>query len=539
MQTGIVDIIVMVGYFVVLLVVGIMKGRGQRKDSGDYFVAKGSLPWWVIAAAFVSTGMNTEQLVGQNGMGYTIGLTMVNWYFIAFIVYSMLMFVFLPIYLRNGIMTMPEFLGRRFDMKSQNVFTVILLASYVLLNLAVVFYGGAKLLEVVFGLNIWYGVILLGVVSGIYTMYGGMSSASYAAVFQFGLIFVSGFILFGLAYAKLPNGWSDVVANAPGGFHLIQPTDYPVIPWHAIPLTIFGLHLYYSCVNQALVQRCFGARREWDARMALIAAGFFVVLRPFVEILPGMMCRAIGTFDPRFNLGDQPVDNVLPILIRELIPAGFRGIILVGILASVMSTISAFLNSISTLFTMDVYKKWINKTADEKKLVKVGTIATFVLMIFSVMYSPLVGLIGGGIFNYFQMLASYIAVPIATVFLIGILWKRATPAAAFAVLVAGIPIGVIVAWLVPHVFSAELIKQYSLDNYFINSAMAQVVCVAVMIAVSLVTRPKPVETIAPLMFSRDKIFLPKDEPKRPFFQSIPFWWTIFVLMYVILYIKYW
>ena len=115
MAAGIFDILFLIGYFAILLCIGIWKGRGQREDSSNYFVAKGSLPWWVIAAAFVSTGMNTEQLVGQNGMGYQIGLTMVNWYFIAFIIYSMLMFVFLPIYLRNGIMTMPEFLGKRFD----------------------------------------------------------------------------------------------------------------------------------------------------------------------------------------------------------------------------------------------------------------------------------------------------------------------------------------------------------------------------------------------------------------------------------------
>ena len=539
MTVNVYDIIVLAAYFIILLIVGMAKGRGKRSGSDDYFISKGTLPWWVMAAAFVATGMNTEQLIGQNGMGYTIGLTMVNWYMIAIFVYTLLIFVFLPIYLRNGIVTMPEFLGRRYGESCRNVFTVFLLVSYVLLNLAVVFYGGAKLLEVVLGLNIWYGVIILGVVAGIYTMYGGMASASYAAVVQFFLIFISGFLIFVLAYVRLPNGWSDVVANAPGGFHLMQPMDYPVIPWHAIPLTILGLHLYYSCVNQALVQRSFGARTEWDARMAIIVSGFFVMLRPFVEILPGMMCRAIGTFDPRFNLDNQPVDNVFPLLIRELIPAGFRGLILVGILSSVMSTISAFLNSISTLFTLDVYKKWFNRNADEKTLVKVGTIATLVLMLFSVLYSPLVGIIGGGIFNYFQMLASYLAVPIATVFLLGVLWKRATPASALTVMLAGIPLGIVVSRLIPFVFSAETVKAFSLDNFFVTSGFTQVVCVVLMVTVSFFTEPKPIEAISPLLFSKDKVRLPENEPKRPFWQSVGFWWSVFVLVYVFLYIKYW
>lgn len=541
MTANIYDVLTLVAYFVLVMGVGIWKGRGKRNNTNEYFMAKGSLPWWVITAAFVTTGMNTEQLVGQNGMGYHIGLTMLNWYFVGIFVISLLVFFFLPIYLRSGIMTMPEYLGKRFDSRSQNVFTVVLLLSYVFLNLAVVFFGGAKLLEVVFGLNIWYGVLLLGVISGIYTMYGGMSSAAYAAVVQFALIFVSGFVLFGLAYAKLPNGWSDVVTHAPGGYHLMQPMNYPQIPWHAIPLTILGLHLYYSCVNQALVQRCLGARQEWDARMGLLIAGFIAVIRPFIEILPGMICRALGKIYPEsgFNLDNEPVDNVFPAMINLLIPAGLRGLILVGILASVMSTIAAFLNSISTLFTMDVYKKWINKDADEKKLVRVGTIATFVLMIFSIVYSPFIEKLGGGIFNYFQTAASYLAVPIATVFLVGILWKRATATSALVVMIAGIPIGLGITALVGLLFSGQTIASYSLTNPFVISGVSQVVCVVLMVIISLFGQPKPAEATAPFVFSKKTFLLPADDPKRPFWQSIWVWWVIFILLYVTMYVIFW
>lgn len=538
-EINLIDLLAIAVYFVVLIAIGFTKGRGMRIDSGEYFISKGTLPWWVIATAFVATGMNTEQLIGQNGMGYHIGLTMVNWYMIVIFVYSMLTFVFLPIYLRNGIVTMPEFLERRYDPRSRNVFTVLLLISYVLLNLAVVLYGGAKLLEVVLGLNIWYGVLLLGGVAGFYTMYGGMSSASYTAVLQFSLMFMSGFLLFWLGYTRLPNGWSDVVTHAPGGFHLIQPADYPVIPWHAIPLTIFGLHLYYSCVNQALVQRSFGAKTEWDARMAIIVAGFFVFFRPFIEIFPGMICRALASFDPRFDLGSQPVDNVFPLLIRELIPVGFRGLMLVGILSSVMSTIAAFLNSISTVFTFDIYKKWIDPDAEEKKLVKVGTIATLFLMVFSVLYSPLIGIIGGGIFNYFQMIASYLAVPIATVFLIGVLWKKATPVAAFTVLTAGIPLGLIVKWIIPHLFSPDFVKAYSLDNFFIISGITQALCIILMVTISLVTRPKPFDSISSLLVSKETIMLPKTGKSRPVVQSLMLWWCVFVVFYGVLYVYLW
>ena len=533
-----VDVVTLVAYFAIVLLIGFFKGRGKRSDTKSFFVARGTLPWWVIAAAFVATGMNTEQLVGQNGMAYQIGLPLLNWYFIAFVVYSLLMFVFLPVYLRSGIMTMPEYLGRRFDRKCQDIFTVILILSYVFMNLAVVFYGGAKLLEGIFGLNIWIGVILIGVVAGLYTMYGGMNSAAYAAVFQFGLIFLSGFFLMYLAWRELPGGWDAAIKAAPCGFHLFKPSDYPTIPWQAVPLTILGIHLYYSCVNQSLVQGCFGAKTEWDARIGLIAAGFFVALRPFVEFFPGLFCRAIAEVNPAFDMSSAPPDNVLPAMIHLLVPAGFQGLILIGVLASVMSTIAALLNSISTLFTMDVYKRWIEPAATETRLVRVGTIATFVLMIFSIAFSPCIGLLSGGIFDYFQTLASYVTVPLATVFLLGILWKRATAAGAFAVLIGGIPLGIFVAKiLVPHCFSPEMIHQWSLDNPFVNGAMTQVGCVALMIAVSLGTAPKPIEEVRPLTFSFKHLRLPAEETqRRPFFTRVSFWWALFVLFYLALYI---
>ena len=249
-------------------------------------------------------------------------------------------------------------------------------------------------------------------------------------------------------------------------------------------------------------------------------------------------------------------------MIRQLVSPGFRGLILIGILASVMSTIAAFLNSISTLFTLDVYKKWIDPNASEKRLVKVGTIATFVLMIFSICYSPFIGKLSGGIFQYFQTLASYVTVPLATVFLLGVLWKRATSTAALAVMILGIPLGLLVSMvIVPNCFAPETIAKYSLANPFITGAMTQVLCVVLMVvlsfvefnfsvrkngpsvvlmlAVSLVTKPKEVQAIAPLTFSMKNLRLPDDEPKRPWYQSVTFWWVLFVAFYVGIYAWLW
>jgi len=553
MNYGTLDLVIVGGYFAILIFVGWWKGRGKRASSEAYFFSRGTLPWWAIGCAYAAAGMNTEQLVGQNGMGYTAGLTVVNWYYtIVPFVYGALIFFFFPVYLRNKVHTLPEYLGRRFDDRSKNVFAIILLVSYIFLNLAVVFYGGARVLHGVFGWSLMGWLFVLAVVAGFYTMYGGMSSMAYTAVVQFVIIVGAGFIVFYLGYMKLPNGWSDVVTHAPGKFHLMQPMDYDVIPWHAIPLTLLGLHLFYSCTNQAMVQRGFGAKTEWDARIAIIFVGFFVFLRPFIEIFPGMIARALAfTGHAEFDIGittgaEIDVDKVFPMLINNLIPAGLRGLIIAGILSSVMSTISAFLNSISTLVTFDVYKKWLHKDAGDKELVRVGVIATLILMAFGVFYSPVIGYFGG-IFKYFQAAASYLAVPIATVFLFGVFWKRTTPTAAFVVMLAGIPIGIVVSILMGGIegakalslFSQETIDAYSLDNFFVGAGVTQAICWIIIIGVSLVTVPKPAEEIAPLMWSKKMLFLPEGERKRHFLVSSGFWWVLLVAFYTVVVIYLW
>ena len=534
------DIITVIAYFVLILGIGFWSGRGKQNSADDYFISKKSLPWWAIGAAYVATGLNSEQLIGMNGMGYMIGLPLVNSYLIAIFVYTALIFIFFPLYLRNDIVTMPQYLGKRFNNQCQNVFSILLLLSYIFLSLAVVLYGGAKLFEIIYGVPLWLGVLILGLVAGIYTLYGGMASMINASVVQFILMFAAGGILFILGYLQLPNGWIDIVNNAPGGFHLIQPMDYPIMPWHAVLFAFFNLQLFYSCINQALVQRGFGAKTEWDVRMAIIFALGFVLLRPFLEVLPGMMARALAfTGKSEFSVSAEQVDNVYPILIKNLIPAGLKGLILVGILASVMSTISAFLNSTSTLFTYDVYKKWIDKDANDKKLVKVGVLSTFGLMIFSVLYAPVIGKLGG-IFIYFQSASTYLAVPVATCFLFGMFWKRTTSAAVLTVMIGGIPLALLNQMVfIPNLFTPDVIHKYSLTNFYVSSGLTQFLCVIIIVVVSLYTKPKKNEEIVSLIWSGKLLKLPANEAKRPIWQSVWLWWCIMVILYAIFYYMWW
>lgn len=562
------DYLTIAGYFAALLVIGFLTGRGKRASSESYFLSKGTLPWWAIGAAYVATGMNTEQLIGQNGVGYQNGLVMVNWYLIAPVVYGALIYFFYPVYLRNGIHTMPEYLSRRFSRTSGNVFAVFLIISYVLLNLAVVFYGGAVLLAEVFpivagapGASLWIWLVVLSVVAGLCTMYGGESSMVYGAFIQFLLIFVAGAVLVWLAYRQMPGGWADF-ARVPDPYFmkLLHPVGADPIPWHSILLTVFGLHLYYSCINQALVQRGFGARTEWDARIAIVFAGAFVLLRPVVEVMPGMMARAIHETSPgstlgqlfdfglRTNPGGFAPDAVFPRIISGLVPQGLRGVLVIGILAGVMSTIAALLNSISTLFVYDVYKKWINPQATERRLVTAGTLTTLGLMLFSIAYAPQIQRMGG-IFAYFQTAASYIAVPIASVFLMGLFWGRTTPAAALTVILAGTPLcllmhryvlaGQPLGWggvtLLPSLVPDGLVAAWNTDNVFVASGLNQALLIGLLVVVSLFTRARPQHEIRPLMWSLASFRLPPGERARPLSQSVGLWFGVVSLLYLLVY----
>lgn len=540
MSAGTLDILTIVGYFVFIIVIGVWSSRGRKDDAAQYFTSKGLLPWWAIGAAYVATGLNSEQLIGMNGMGYLVGLPLVNAYLIAVLVYTALIFVFFPLYLRNNIVTMPQYLGERFDKRSQNVFGILLLLSYVFLSLAVVLYGGAKLFEVIYEIPLWQGILVLGLVSGVFTIFGGMSSMINASVFQFVLMFLAGGVLFYLGYAKLENGWQDIAAHAPGGLHLMQPMDTPIVPWHAVLFSLFNLQLFYSCINQTLVQRGFGAKTEWDVRMAIVFALAFVLLRPFLEIFPGMVARALAnTGYPEFAVTPEQVDDVYPILIANLIPKGMQGFVLVGILAAIMSTISAFLNSISTLFTYDVYRKWINRQASDKQLVRVGMWCTFGLMVFSVLYAPVIGNMGG-IFIYFQSLSTYLAVPVATCFLAGMFWKRATPAAALTVMIAGIPLGALIQLvLIPWLFSQETIAAYSLTNFYVTGGITQVCCAVLMIVVSLNSKPRDINEIRSYVWTPELLRLPPQEIRPPWWRSVWLWWSIIVVVYIGFYVMLW
>lgn len=540
MTTNTLDILTIIGYFVLILGVGLWSGRGKKGTAANYFVSKGTLPFWAIGAAYVASGLNPEQLIGMNGMGYLVGLPLVNSYLIAIVVYSALIFFFFPLYLRNNIMTMPQYLGARFDVKSQNIFSVLLLLSYILLNLSVILYGGAKLFEGIFGVPVWLGVLILGVVAGAYTMYGGMKFVINAAVFDFILVFTAGAVLFILGYLKLNNGWDDIIQHAPGSFKLMQPMNTPVMPWHAVLFSLFNLQLFYSCINQALVQRGLGARTEWDVRMAIVLAAVFVLFRPFIEIFPGMIARALAmTGHSEFSIAADQVDSVYPLLINNLIPAGLKGLVLIGTLATVMSTTAAFLNSISTLFTYDVYKKWINKNADDKKLVRMGGITTLSLMVFSILYAPVIEKFGG-IFLYFQSLSTYLAVPVATCFLFGMFWKRATPAAALTVMIVGIPLGALIQLvIIPLLFSKETIAAYSLTNFYVTGGITQFFCAVIMIVVSLYTSPRAVNEIRSYLWTTRLLRLPENEPRRPWWQSVGLWWGLIAVVYTIFYIILW
>ncbi|MYG03797.1 MAG: sodium/solute symporter, partial [Acidobacteriia bacterium] len=345
---GSLDLSVFGAYFVAALAIGFWAGRRKKESSRDFFLTSGTLSWAVIGFSTIGASLSTEQLVGVVGYAYTHGMAVANWEWLNFVGYSLLVGVFLPVYLRNRVVTMPEFLELRYSVTVRQMYAVISVISYVFINLAGVIFSGAYLLEQMLGIPLQAGIWGLAILSGTLTVYGGMSSVAWTQVFQSALLVAGGLLVFFLGLAEVPGGWQAVVGTGERA-HLVLPASDPELPWTAMVVLALSTGPWYFCTNQYINQNSLGAKDEWHARMGIVLACFLGVFTALAYIFPGMVAYALR---PDLATGDE----ALPFLIKTVIPTGLRGLILAGLCGAIMSTIQALINSSATILTMDLYK---------------------------------------------------------------------------------------------------------------------------------------------------------------------------------------
>lgn len=527
-----IDVAIIVGSLVLVVTVGLWASRHQGKTARDYFLASGRLPWWIIGAAFVSTSVSSEQIVGTVGQAYQNGMGVANWEWWSLPVYTVLIAVFIPIYLRNRIATVPEMLTRRFSSTCGDIYSYVMLFSYVFVFLVPVLYGGSITFSKLTGWSFYgilWGTVLL---VAVYTVKGGLMSVVWTDALQCLMLIGGGLVLYFVALGHIPGGWSAMVEANPDRFHLYQPPDHDVAPFLAILAGTVGLFVFYSAANQVMVQRVLGARSRWDGIMGIIFAGFINLVRPLVTCFLGFV---VYHWIHEMNQAEplQDLDEAFAFSLANFAPEwGLRGIVLAGFVAAVMSTVSALANSTATIFSLDVYKKLFRPDAEEKSVVFMGRAASLLALVIAGLVAPMVHRYGG-IFNYFQQSITYVTTPLIAVILVGIFWRRANAQGALAGLIAGLAVTAVL--FVTIVAQIDLGLHWLYIGFFL-----ELLVIAVVIAVSLMT-PAPSPEQAEPFFWRPSMMSEhtEHEKERPWYAHATLWYGVFAVVWFCIYWYFW
>jgi len=433
--------------------IGIIVWVTRQKDetSTDYFLAGRDATWLAIGASIFASNIGSEHLVGLAGAGASSGMAMAHWEMQGWII-LILGWFFVPFYARSGVFTMPEFLEKRYNKGSRSFLSIISLVSYILTKVAVTVYAGGIVFKQVFGIETMFGIdffwisaLGLVILTGIYTTLGGMKAILYTSILQAPVLLIGSLAVLLIGLNKL-GGWSEMMeicravpVNADGDTmtQLIRSPNDPEYPWTGVILGSAIIGFWYWCTDQYIVQRVLSGRNQTESRRGAIFGGALKITPIFIFLIPGMIAYAMNV-KGMIVLPDS--DSAFSVLVKELLPIGFKGLVVGGILAALMSSLASLFNSSATLFTVDFYQKYKPK-APEKELVKVGRIATVVVVILGILWIPVMRGLGKVLYAYLQDVQSLLAPGIAAVFLLGISSKRTTPAAGFIGLVSGFVLG--------------------------------------------------------------------------------------------------
>ena len=472
-------------YFVVLAVIAIWVIRKKKNSTEDYFLAGRNVGWFVIGASIFASNIGSEHVVGLAGAGAGNRLPMLIYEIHAWIVLA-LGWIFLPFYQRSGVFTMPEFLEKRFDQRSRWILSVFSIAAYVLTKISVTIYAGGVVVSALLGIDFWTGAIATVVLTGIYTVLGGMRAVVYTEAIQ-AIVLVIGAAVLTLIGLDHVGGWESMKETVtPEYLNMWRSASDPDFPWPALFISSTIVGIWYWCTDQYIVQRALTAKNLQDGRRGTIFGALLKLLPVFLFLIPGVVAL---TLKMRGELNWDSPDEAFPVLMSNLLPSGLRGLVAAGLLAALMSSLASVFNSCSTLFTVDIYKK-LKPNTPEKQLVKTGQIATLVVVIIGIIWIPIMSNISGVLYEYLQSVQSYIAPPITAVFLMGIFYKRINAKGAYLTLVFGLIAAAIriILELIKNTLDTNGVLYYLGSMNFLSfSAWFFVLCVLLLIGVSLLS----------------------------------------------------
>lgn len=492
---GTLDWIFLILYMLVIAGISIWSIRKSKDSPTDYFLANRNLGWWVIGASILASNVGSEHIVGLAGTAGSSGTVMGHYELHSWIV-LILGWVFVPFYMRSRVYTMPEFLERRFNPQARRLLSIIQLLSYVIAKASVTIFAGALVFNQILGVDFWTGAIILVVVTGVYTIFGGLHAVMYTEAIQAFVLLGGSAVLLYLGLQKV-GGWDGMIAAIPAEkLNMFRPLSDPEFPWLGILFASPIVGVWYWCTDQHIVQRCLAARNEQQARRGTIFAAYLKLLPFFIFLIPGLIAFVLHQRGelilPNNADGTTDYNAAFPAMVEQIMPMGLRGLLAGGLLAALMASLASVYNACSTLFTMDIYQK-MKPEATGKELVKVGRIATGVVVLLGMVWIPMMGRISNTLYQYLQSVQSYLAPPIAAVFIFGVFFKRINAKGAYSAMVVGFVIGLIKLTL--ELFKNDLsgvLYDFATINFLYFCIYLFLFSVVWMVTVSLLT-PKPDE----------------------------------------------
>lgn len=439
------DLVVFIAFLTAVIAISMWASRSER-TSEDYFLAGRGLPWWLIGASLIASNISTEQFVGMSGSGFgRAGLAVASYEWLAAITLVVVARYLLPLYLRTGIFTMPEFLEYRYDGRTRTIMAVFMLAMYVGVTLSAVLYSGALGLRAMFDLDLTTGVWLIGLLAGAYTIYGGLKAVVWSDLLQGGALVLGGLVVAVLTLAEVGGVGAFLEANA-DRLHVVLPADHPDVPWTALVLGLWIPNFFYWGFNQFITQRTLAAKSLAEGQRGLVFAAAIKLIIPFFIVIPGIAAHQILGSD----LANP--DDAYPRLLSVILPAGLRGIMFAALFGAVMSTLDSMLNSASTIFTIDIYHRYLAPSASRERTIGVGRAATAGCTLIACLVAPLLDDPAlGGIFRYIQMFQGFVSPGIVTAFAFGLLVRRAPARAAVAAMLGNLLVYPALLLLLPEV----------------------------------------------------------------------------------------
>ena len=558
------DYAIVILYILLISFIGLLSGRKKKKSSSDYFLAGKSLPWYVIGSSFTAANISVEHFIGVVGAAFIYGICIAMSEWANILSFTLLIWIFIPFLMASKVFSIPEFLEKRFNSSMRQIFAIVTLATNIFAFLAAVLYGGGIILQKMFGIDLLLAILLISAISGIWTTYGGLKSLAWMDLFTIIVMVVGGFsvTIFGLLYLSGDSNsifegfkimlernraetgiWHEVMQNnipnimdssisSYDRLSVIQPISHKVTPWPNLILGVFTISIWYNCLNQFMIQRVLAAKSSYHARMGIVFAGYLKILIPFIIVIPGLILFALypEVLSLEWNAVKPEADKGYIHLIQLLIPVGIKGVLLAVLVGAIQSTISAVLNSTSTVFTMDIYKRNFKKNASEDHYVKIGRWTSVIVLLISIGISFLIAKSSSSLFVYTHTLYAFFAPPFSAVFVLGILFRKMNGKGALTAVIAGFILSILLkiyvemspaplSWLVPYNMQAIVVWFF---------------CVIVCVSVSIKTKPPhPDQVSDQLTINWKKLNLFHDLGDR-WYKNVVLWWGIFVLIVVAL-----